>query len=150
MHVIKGNRILAVLPRQGAQASVCDILARHGHACTHASTAQKALERIESMRPDVVIIHCDLEDMPGVDLCGKIRARTDLRDMPVIMISERSDLSLRLKGFMAGAQKFLCEPVDEKELLAQVEAVAARARPGAKPRGIAKLIERELKAGLLL
>lgn len=151
MHVIKGSRILVVQNCTGSTTGLCDVLARNGHACTHASTGIKALELLGSMRPDAVIIDSALPDMAGVDLCAKMRARGEFADTPIIMISERNDLSLRLKGFMAGAQKFLIEPVAEKDILEQVQTLTARARPGAsKSRSIAKLIERELKAGLVL
>lgn len=154
MHDSNGNRILLVQSRWTSKAVICNAFMHNGYTCQSAPTAQKAMEILESSRPHAVIIDTILPDISGFDLCRWIRAQQGLHAVPVVMISGRSDLSTRLKGFMAGAQRFLCEPFSTQDLLAQVEFLINKEHTeedrAESAHSIGKQIDRELKTSLCI
>ncbi len=77
---------------------------------------------------DVVILDVGLPDVSGFELCGEIR-RQGL-DVPILMLTARSDVASRVEGLEAGADDYLGKPFALAELKARVRALLRRARPG--------------------
>jgi DNA-binding response OmpR family regulator len=149
MHDSNSSSILVVQSRWTSKAVICNALTQNGYTCQSETSAQKAREFLESNHPHAVIIDTILPDISGFELCRWIRSQRGMHAIPIIMISGRSDLSTRLKGFMAGAQRFLCEPFSTEDLLAQVEFLIAREHTETA-HGIGKQIDRELKTSLCI
>jgi len=89
-----------------------------------AKTGAGALMDALSYRPDVILLDLGLPDMDGVTLIQKIRSWSNL---PIIVISARSEDSDKVSALDAGADDYLTKPFEMKELLARVEAVLRRA-----------------------
>lgn len=93
-------------------------------------TAQ-ALELLESARPDLVLLDAVLPDGSGFELCRRLReglpGRAWDRDVPVIMVSSRSDPIDRVRGFDRGCDDYVVKPFVYDELLARMRAVLRRA-----------------------
>jgi DNA-binding response OmpR family regulator len=91
----------------------------------------RALAEIQRVRPDVVLLDLMLPGLDGQALCAQIRARTDV---PVIMVTARTEEADRVLGLEGGADDYVTKPFQSRELLARIRAQARRARGTAGPR----------------
>ena len=90
----------------------------------------RALDLLESARPDVVLLDAVLPDASGFDVVRRLRegapGRAWNRDVPVIMVAERSDPVDRVRGFARGCDDYVPVPFVYEELLARINAVLRR------------------------
>jgi len=94
-------------------------------------SAQRALERLRTgARHDVVLLDLGLPDLDGLALCKRIR---ELCDVPVIMVTARTDMATRLHGLHVGADDYVTKPFDPRELVARIHAVTRRATRSTPP-----------------
>ena len=90
-----------------------------------------ALEQIEDVPPDLVILDWMLPEMSGLDVCRTMRRRPELRDVPIIMLTAKGEEFDRVRGLDAGADDYVVKPFSPKELIARVRAVLRRTKAGA-------------------
>jgi DNA-binding response OmpR family regulator len=83
------------------------------------------LRSLYQSRPDIVILDVTMPKMDGWEVCRRIR---ELDDVPVIMLTAKSDMPCRVKGFDLGADDYVTKPFELPELLARVRAILRRAR----------------------
>jgi DNA-binding response OmpR family regulator len=123
-------------------------LADDGFAVFAADRASRALELVETERPDLVLLDAILPDASGFDVCGRLRAgepgRAWNRDVPVIMVSARGDPSDRMRGFARGADDHVVRPFVYEELVARMRAVLRRAARPQHPRLAVRDLEIDL------
>jgi len=112
-------------------------LTQEGFIVHRAHDGQEALEKIEDINPDLVILDWMMPVYSGIDLCRKLRDRPETRGLPVIMLSARGEESDRTLGLDTGADDYLTKPFSPKELVARVKALLRRSRPSI----IAEIIE---------
>jgi DNA-binding response OmpR family regulator len=99
-------------------------LTRGGYRVDHVTTGHDALQRGE---PDVVLLDLELPDLDGVQVCRKLRERTDAAIIVVTAHGEEPD---RVMALDAGADDYLVKPFGLAELQARIRAVLRRVRPG--------------------
>lgn len=105
-----------------------------GHSATTASNGIEALQSMEKTRPDAVLLDLMMPHMNGFATLTEMRKRPGLSGIPVIMLTARSAVEDRVKGFECGADDYLCKPFDKKELLLRLNAVLRRTEsPGGSP-----------------
>jgi two-component system phosphate regulon response regulator PhoB len=76
-----------------------------------------------------------LPDMPGTEVCRRLRADARTRNVPIVMVTAKADEIDRVVGFEVGADDYVVKPFSVRELLLRIRAVLRRARPGqAEPR----------------
>ncbi|MFG1371700.1 response regulator transcription factor [Xanthobacter oligotrophicus] len=132
-------------------------LSTQGYDVTSAATAAEAITRAAEARPDLVILDLGLPDMPGRDLLARWRAEG--LDVPVVILSSRTDEAGIVEALEGGADDYVTKPFGMNELIARLR-VALRHRlqqQGEKPlfkvgdlsvdlvRRIVRLKEREVK-----
>ncbi|WP_030410995.1 response regulator transcription factor [Streptomyces sp. NRRL S-1448] len=100
-------------------------LQRFGFTVEHARTGADGLAARE---PQMVLLDLGLPDMDGIDVCRTLRLRSQV---PIIMISARSDEVDRVLGLELGADDYLSKPFGVRELVARIRAVRRRAGPAA-------------------
>jgi CheY-like chemotaxis protein len=99
-------------------------LRRAGHRVTEASTGQEALALVGTTEVDVVILDIRLPDLSGYEVCAQIKTGPQTQALPVIHLSATAiEPEDRTRGLARGADAYLTEPVDPRELLATVDAV---------------------------
>lgn len=103
-------------------------LAPQGYRCKHATNGQAALELFESENIHLILLDVMMPDMDGWEVCRRIRKTSDV---PVILLTARSDKSDVVKGLEQGADDYITKPFDERELIARVR-VALRRVPDKK------------------
>ena len=104
-------------------------LTQEGFIVHRAHDGKDALEKIEEINPDLVILDWMMPVYSGIDLCRKLRERPETRGLPVIMLSARGEESDRTLGLDTGADDYLTKPFSPKELVARVKALLRRSRP---------------------
>jgi two-component system, OmpR family, response regulator MtrA len=102
-------------------------LADEGYQVLEAATGEQALQRLDiaPRMPDVVLLDVMLPGMDGLQVCAAIRERGDL---PIIMVTARTDTEDVIAGLEAGADDYVTKPLDAGELAARIRALLRRAR----------------------
>jgi DNA-binding response OmpR family regulator len=133
-----GEAVLLVEHEEPTREFLSRQLVDDGFEVLAAERAAKALELVESERPDLVLLDAVLPDASGFEVCSRLRAgepgRLWNRDVPVIMVSTRGDPSDRVRGFARGADDYVTKPFVYEELVARMRAVLRRAAGPHHPR----------------
>src|SRR6185503_17634107 len=95
----------------------------NGYAVKTADTGKLGLEAFESFIPDVVLLDLMLPDVPGTEICRRIRASTDATQPAIIMLTAKGEEIDRVVGFEVGADDYVVKPFSVRELLLRVNAV---------------------------
>jgi len=121
---------------------IADVLRRtlrqEGHEVRTAGDGEEALSAAAEFAPDLVILDLGLPKLDGVEVLRRMRADDDV---PVLILTARSDLDDRVEGLDTGADDYLVKPFERQELLARMRALMRR-RP---PRGAATLVLGDLR-----
>jgi len=124
-----GARILLIEDEQALSTLLEYNLAQEGFATRIVGNGDDAMSAIEEDGPDLVLLDWMLPELSGIEICRRIRARPELRDMPIIMLTARGEESDRIRGLDTGADDYLTKPFSIPELIARVRALLRRARP---------------------
>ena len=124
---MKGSRILVVEDEEKIAEIVKAYLKKEGFQVVVAETGEKALSVVKDGF-DVVILDLMLPDIAGEDICQTIRKDSDI---PVIMLTAKSEEEDRIKGLGIGADDYVVKPFSPRELVARVKALLRRVKgPG--------------------
>jgi DNA-binding response OmpR family regulator len=93
-----------------------------------AASGRAAKDMLADAKPDLVCLDLTLPDISGYDVCEHIRASPTLKDVPVLMISARTQTMDRAQAEEAGASGYLIKPFTPEELRQQVERILATRR----------------------
>jgi len=96
------------------------MLELEGYRPVAAFDARTALEALRHERPDVMIVDVMLPGVSGLELCQKVRGELGMADLPIVVVSAKSQLSDVQAGLQAGANYYLTKPVTKVELLSAV------------------------------
>ncbi len=98
-------------------------LQRAGLRAEHLQRGDQVEAWVRATPPDLVVLDLMLPGMDGMEVC---RALRQFSQVPIIMVTARSDDADRLRGFDQGADDYLCKPFNPHELVARVQAVLRR------------------------
>ncbi len=105
-------------------------LEQAGYAVESASDGQEALVRARHLSPALIVLDLMLPGLDGWEVCRKLRAESDV---PVIMLTARSDDVDRIVGLELGADDYIVKPFNPRELVARVRAVLRRYQQDSRP-----------------
>lgn len=94
-----------------------------GYNCLKMTTARQAIQYLEEDKAEIILLDVMLPDMDGWEACQEIRKNWDI---PIIMLTARSEKNDIVKGLKMGADDYISKPFDEEELLARIDAVLRR------------------------
>jgi len=127
-----GGRVLVVED----DTDIADVLRRslrnEGYEVRTSGDGVEALDIAAGFMPDLVVLDLGLPGMDGVEVCRRLRSDGDV---PILMLTARSETEDRVEGLDSGADDYLVKPFERQELLARIRALLRR-RP---PRGAASL-----------
>ena len=123
-------RILTVEDDERIRTAVSLALEEEGWEVEEAANGEDALVAFAQNPSDVVLIDIMLPGIDGFEVCRRIRR---LGDVPIVMVTARSDSHDVVAGLEAGADDYLRKPFDPKELSARVRALLRRSRPSGSP-----------------
>lgn len=122
------TRILVVDDEPSILAAVVPLLKARGYEVFSATSGATALDAVDRHDPQLVILDLGLPDMPGAEVCRRIRVG---RTMPVIVLSARTAETDKVEALDAGADDYVTKPFGPEELLARLRAALRRADTGA-------------------
>lgn len=99
------------------------MLVRAGFEVSEAENGFDALDKVQENKPDVMILDVMMPGMDGFSVCRALRKDAATVDMPIIMLSAKTDLTSVKKGLAVGANKYLTKPISPEELTGHVRAV---------------------------
>ena len=104
-------------------------LTNAGFSIIKARNGKEAIELIENHSPDLIILDWMMPKMSGIDVCRTLRSRSETKQIPIIILSARSEDSDKSLGLDTGADDYISKPFSPKELISRVKALLRRARP---------------------
>lgn len=105
-------------------------LEKEGYQVFTASSGKEALELNERRAPDLIVLDLRLPDLPGEEVCRRIRQR---RDTPILMLTAKAEEEDKVEGLAIGADDYLTKPFSPRELVARVRAVLRRVKAEREP-----------------
>ena len=127
-------KILIVEDNEDNRDMLSRRLQRKGHMIVHAADGQEAVDVAARERPDLILMDVGLPVMDGLEATRRIRARTETQTIPIIALTAHAMSGDRAKALQAGCDDYHAKPVELPRLLAQMEALLARAaRAGGTP-----------------
>lgn len=105
-------------------------LKKEGFKVSMAADGEEAMILVEERKPDVVLLDWMLPKVSGIEVCRRLRANQDTKNLPIIMLTARGEEADRIRGLDTGADDYIIKPFLMKELFARVRAVLRRIRPG--------------------
>ena len=116
-------RVLVVDDDEDIRILVRELLERAGYTVEEAENGRAALRNLFSTAPALVILDVTMPDLDGYQTLERIR---DLSDVPVIMLTARTQELEKVRGLSAGADDYVAKPFGRQELLARVQALLRR------------------------
>jgi len=116
-------RLLLVEPNRSAMGVLARRLSEAGYRVAAAESAQAAVAELHRLPVELVLAELAMPRMSGIELTRLIRDDSSFRDLPVILISGRSDRSGAVRALEAGADDVVVKPFHNEVLLARAQAV---------------------------
>jgi DNA-binding response OmpR family regulator len=101
-----------------------------GYEVLSAKDGEEALEIVRKESPDLIILDLMIPKIDGWEVCRRIRAESKVGNIPIIMLSARTETEDKLKGYECGTDDYVTKPFSPRELVARVKRVLARAENG--------------------
>lgn len=121
-----------VVEDEAAQREVLSYnLEAEGFRVARAENGEEALVLLDEENPDIIVLDWMLPKVSGIEVCRQIKTRPETRNVPVIMLSARSEEVDKVRGLETGADDYVVKPYSVIELMARVRAQLRRARPSA-------------------
>ena len=127
------TKILLVEDEPDLQSILEFNLREAGYEVRCTASGEEALALCLREPPDLVLLDLMLPDMPGTQVCQRIRADVALRHVAVIMLTARGEEIDRVVGFEVGADDYVVKPFSVRELLLRIQAVLRRKGPAPQP-----------------
>ncbi|ATY84037.1 DNA-binding response regulator [Kyrpidia spormannii] len=122
----KPRNILIVEDEQKLRDVIASYLEKAGYRPLQAARADEAWDLLQQEPADLVILDLLLPDMPGEELCKKIRAHTAV---PILMLTAKAGETDRIRGLSLGADDYVTKPFSPRELVARIQAILRRVSP---------------------
>ena len=104
-------------------------LRKEGFEVAVSADGDEAMLAVDEEKPDLVLLDWMLPHVSGVEVCRRLRARAETRDLPIIMLTARGEEEDRIRGLEQGADDYVTKPFSMSELVARVRAVLRRTSP---------------------
>jgi two-component system, OmpR family, phosphate regulon response regulator PhoB len=105
-------------------------LEKEGYQVSVAADGEEALMLADEATPDLVLVDWMLPKLSGIEVCRRLRNRSETRNVPIIMLTARGEEADRIRGLDTGADDYVVKPFSMTELIARIRAVMRRIRPG--------------------
>lgn len=127
-------RVLIIEDERALVQSLAWYFAREGYETVIATDGQDGLRKAQTQLPDLILLDVMLPVLDGLAVCRELKAGERTRDIPVVMITAKSEEADQVLGYGMGADDYVTKPFSNKVLLAKVKAllrrVAGQSDPG--------------------
>jgi len=121
-------RVLVVEDEPNIRELVCLHLGLEGYTCEGLADGHLALERAEQERFDLLVLDVMIPGLDGLSVCRAVRSGRANRDVPILILTARTEESDKVLGLESGADDYLTKPFGVRELVARVRALLRRPR----------------------
>jgi two-component system, OmpR family, response regulator MprA len=97
-----------------------------GHESVGASNGLEGLKKLVESDPDLVILDVNMPQLDGMQTCRLIRAKEKYRNIPILMLTARGDITDMMEARKMGADDYLVKPFEKDMLINKVERLLAR------------------------
>lgn len=123
------GRILAVDDDDINLKLVSAAVSRAGYEVFTAKNGQEALQVVEDIQPDVILLDVMMPELDGYEVCSRLRRMPSTAHIPIMLLTALDSVEEKIKGFDAGADDHLPKPFAPDELLARVKVLMRRTTP---------------------
>src|SRR5947209_15210610 len=116
-------------------------LQREGYEPLVAHDGQEGLRKAQTLLPDLIILDLMLPTLSGVEVCRELRSGERTREIPVIILSARSEETDQVVGFSLGCDDYVTKPFSPKVLLQRIKAVKRRLDGATEPVDVIEHLE---------
>ena len=106
-------------------------LESEGFVVEKASSGDEALSMVAGSTPDLILLDWMLPGVSGIEICRQLKMRPATRNVPIIMLSARTEAVDRVRGLETGADDYILKPYSVVELMARIRTQLRRTRPAA-------------------
>ena len=97
------------------------LLNQEGYQVRPVPSGVQALKLLPTLQPDLILLDINMPELDGYELCAKIKADPETKDIPVIFISAADAVTEKVKGFEVGGVDYITKPFEEKEVLVRID-----------------------------
>jgi type IV pilus assembly protein PilB len=123
-----GTCVLLVEDEDQLRRVMKDLLEREGYTVAEARDGVQALDQVDRVAPDVIILDLNLPGLDGYSVLTQLRSRPATRAIPIMVLTAKGDEDNEVRVFELGADDFITKPFRAKALSARLEAVLGRHR----------------------
>ncbi len=120
------GRILAVDDEEDILTLLKYNLEREGYLVDCVETGEEAMEHVAAVRPDAILLDLMLPGLDGIEVCRELRKNPDTKNVPIIMLTAKSEESDMVSGLEVGADDYVPKPFSPKVLIARLRALLRR------------------------
>ena len=106
-----------------ARETLCAMLEGEHYDLQLAKDGTQALQMLEQIQPDLILLDVMMPGMDGYEVCRRIRSTPELAEVPIILLTALDDRASLVRGIESGADDFLSKPADRRELTARVRTI---------------------------
>jgi len=133
-------RILIIEDERGLTQTLSWYFNREGYEVTVAHDGMEGLRKAQNTLPDVVLLDLMLPSMGGLEVCRELRAGDRTREIPIIMITAKTEETDQVVGYSLGADDYVGKPFSNKILLAKVKALLRRVEGQSEPGDVSEYL----------
>jgi CheY-like chemotaxis protein len=122
------RKVLLVDDEDSLRRVMKDLLEREGYAVSEARDGVQALDQVDRVGPDIIVLDLNLPGLDGYGVLSHLRSRPATSTIPVIVLTAKGDEDNEVRVFELGADDFLMKPFRARALSARLEAVLGRRR----------------------
>ena len=122
-------RVLVVEDEPAQREVLAYNLEAEGFDVTRAQDGEEALMLVDEAAPDVIVLDWMMPNLSGIEVCRRLKIKSETRNIPIIMLSARSEEVDRVRGLETGADDYVIKPYSVVELMARVRSQLRRVRP---------------------
>ena len=127
------TRVLAVDDDPVNLKLVSMTLSQEGYKVFTAPGGVEALSQVDGIQPNLVILDVSMPGMNGYEVCRRLRQKSNLTGLPIMMLTANDTLEQKVKGFEAGADDYMIKPFQTAELKVRVQALLRRSSVALEP-----------------
>jgi len=122
-------KILIIEDEKAVREMLCFTLKNDGFEILEAEDSNSALDALKENEINLILLDWMLPGKQGIEISRLIRSSSEIKDIPIIMLTAKSDESDKVLGLESGADDYVTKPFSPKELVARIKALLRRAAP---------------------
>lgn len=117
----KAKKILVVEDSRTQRKVICRMLIQNGYQIAEANDGYEALAKLDETKPDLILLDIIMPGIDGYKVMSLIKGKPGMEDVPIIMLTSRSNLIDKMRGKVSGTDEYLTKPFKYEELIGKID-----------------------------